>query len=235
VNTPNQLSFLPDDYLQQKAQRRAVVICAALLVCVMGGLVWAFAQSESATRRVEDRAAAVDEQYIREAERIARVAEMREKQKRMAHQAEMTAALLERVPRSLLLAELTNLLPAGVFLLEVTLDSKVAAPPPPPPGTALEARKARGGAAEPPAPRKYDVTLKVSGVALNDGQVAQYLKKLAESALLRDVNLLVTEEYTLDKQPMRRFQMEMLVNADVDLPQAAPRTTARLDATGGDQ
>ena len=32
MSAPNQLSFLPDDYLARKAQRRANLICATLFI-----------------------------------------------------------------------------------------------------------------------------------------------------------------------------------------------------------
>src|SRR5687768_9311799 len=124
---PNQLSFLPDDYLERKAQRRANAICGILFVCVMGGLGSTFTLTERATKAVDAEYAAVDAQYLAEATRIQQVKEMRNKHKRMAHQAEMTSSLLERVPRSNILAELTNSLPAGVSLLDFQLESKPAA------------------------------------------------------------------------------------------------------------
>jgi hypothetical protein len=36
---PNELSFLPDDYLERKARRRANALCASLSVIVMGASV----------------------------------------------------------------------------------------------------------------------------------------------------------------------------------------------------
>ena len=38
---PNELSFLPDDYLERKARRRANALCAGLSVIVMGAIAWA--------------------------------------------------------------------------------------------------------------------------------------------------------------------------------------------------
>ena len=229
----NQLSFLPEDYLEKKSQRRASLICGMLFLCVMGGLGSAFWISEQAMRRVEQAYTQVSQQYVNEALRIQQVKEMQNKQRRMAHQADITASLLERVPRSFLLAEFTNTLPAGVSLLDMNLDSKVVvqATAAEPAKTAFEikkAAKAGGKDAAPvlPEPKKYDVGIKLVGVAMDDGQVAQYLKKLSQSKLLRDVNLNVTEEYLLDKQPMRKFEMEMTLNPTADAQQIVPAATA---------
>ncbi len=229
----NQLSFLPEDYLAKKSQRRASIICGLLFLCVMGGLGSAFWLSEQATRRVERQYSQVGQQYVNEARRIQQVREMQNKQRRMAHQADITASLLERVPRSFLLAEFTNTLPAGVSLLDVTLDSKVAAPAATPEAakTAFELKKAaKVGAKDTVAtlaePKKYDVNLKIVGIAMDDGQVAQYLKKLSQSKLLKDVNLNITEQYLLDKQPMRKFEMEMTLSPNADAQQLTPAATA---------
>jgi hypothetical protein len=35
---PNELSFLPDDYLERKGRRRANALCADLSVIVMGAI-----------------------------------------------------------------------------------------------------------------------------------------------------------------------------------------------------
>src|SRR3954467_1431036 len=53
MSSPNQLSFLPDDYLERKAQRRTNVICASLFLVVMTSIGGAFTVSERKTREVD--------------------------------------------------------------------------------------------------------------------------------------------------------------------------------------
>ncbi|MFI5380135.1 MAG: PilN domain-containing protein [Tepidisphaerales bacterium] len=230
----NQLSFLPEDYLEKKSQRRASIICGLLFLCVMGGLGSAFWLSEQATHQLEKEDSLVQQQYVNEARQIQQVKEMQSKQRHMAHQAEITASLLERVPRSFLLAEFTNLLPAGVSLLDMTLDSKLTVKPAvEAPKTAFEQKKAaKAPPREPgtalPEPKKYDVTIKLVGIATNDGNVAEYLKKLSQSRLLKDVNLNFTEPALLDKQPVRKFEMEMSLNPAADAQQIAPPAGSRV-------
>src|SRR5712691_6365508 len=101
----------------------------------------------------------------------------------MAHQAELTASLLEKIPRSRILAKITNGIPTGVSLLDFNMTSAlVTAARPATPQTAFDIRKAEVDAARNAAnggvaslasqPRVYDVTMKLTGVAPNDGQVA---------------------------------------------------------------
>lgn len=237
MGSPSQLSFLPDDYLERKAARRANAICAVLFLAVMGGIGSGFTLSEKATKRVNAEYAQVEEQYLAEAKRLDQVRQMQEKQKRMAHQAELSASLLERVPRSYLLAEFTNALPAGVSLMDFVMDSRVrvTAPAATEAGkTAYEMKKAQRQAAvtgKPAAapggaePKAYDVSMKLTGVAHNDIQVAQYLSRLSRSPLLKDVNLIVTEEHNVGGDRLRKFQIEMMLS-----PTAQVQATVAVEA-----
>lgn len=239
MGSPNQLSFLPDDYLERKAQRRTNAICAVIFCVVIGGVAATFTLSEKATKGVESEFASVDAQYVTEAKRIEQVRQMHEKQQRMAHQAELTASLLERVPRSYILAELTNSLPGGVSLLDFQMDSKlrqkpVAAPVMTDYEKKKAAREAGGGATASAAPtmadpRLYDVSMKLTGICSTDVQVAQYLKKLSQSKVLRDVNLVITDEFAQAGDKLRKFQIEMTLSPDAEVRPddvRALRTTA---------
>src|SRR5947207_2149100 len=125
MGSPNQLSFLPDDYLERKAQRRTNAVWAVLFLVVIGGVGTAFTMSESATKIIDKQYSKIEENFVNESKRIAQVQQMHEKQQRMAHQAELTASLLEKVPRSHILAEVTNCLAPGVSLLEFNMESKL--------------------------------------------------------------------------------------------------------------
>jgi len=237
--SPNQFSFLPDDYLERKAQRRTNAICAVLFVIVLAGVGSAFTLSERATKRLEEEDTEIEAKYIREAKRIEQAKEMQEKEKRMAHQAELSASLLERIPRSYVLAEITNSLPAGVSLLDLAMESKPReeAKTSDAPRTAYEQKKAarqQGGADKSVPvvlrPRVYDVTLKVTGICNTDAQVAAFLSQLSRKTLFRDVNLVVSEQFKHgEENNLRRFQIEMGLNNDVEVDVDKihrPQTTA---------
>jgi Tfp pilus assembly protein PilN len=239
MSAPNQLSFLPDDYLARKAQRRTNVICATLFLIVMGAITAAFMLSERSTHALVQRHDEVDRQYAEAAKRIEQVQEMQEKQRKMAHQAEVTASLLEHVPRSYLLAEFTNSMPAGVSLIDLSMESRVKqAPAAPAAKTAFEQKKAeleaknKGAAAPAPLPqaKQYDVIIKLTGVARTDVQVAQFINKLSRSTLLKDVNLDIIDQYTVDADTVRKFQLDMRLNPDASIdPAKAPVKTAAVE------
>lgn len=226
--SPGQLSFLPDDYLQRKAQRRANVICAGLFVVVMGAIGGAFSFSERSMRDIEAEHASIDQQYTEAARRIDQVRKMQEKQRTMAQQAELTSSLLEKVPRTFVLAEITNALPGGVSLLDFSLEAKRrnVAPVAPAAKTMFEQKKAeiekekavqKAAADHTLQPRAYDVTMKLTGIADNDVQVSQFITKLNRSPLFKEVNLLISDQFERNGQVLRKFQIEILLVPDADV------------------
>ena len=237
-NAPNQLSFLPEDYLDRKARRRANVLCGALSVVVLGAIGTVFATSERSMKDVETQFAEVDQRYAQASQQIEQVNQMRAQQARIVQQAELASSLVERVPRSNLLAEFTNALPPGVSLLDlsmtstVKLDAASAAPK-----TAFEAAKAAREAAtaakkaEVPQAKVYDVGLKVTGVADKDEQVAAFITRLNDSKLINhDANLVFTESFKQDERPMRKFQVDMTLNPDAEVTE---ETVANATAENG--
>ena len=242
---PNELSFLPDDYLERKARRRTNAICAVLFCIVISAIGGAFTVTERSMREINKQYDDIQSQYTDAAKRIEQVQQMQEKQRTMAHQAELTAGLLEKVPRSKILAEITNGIPTGVSLIDFAMNSQVMTNvPSAAPKTAFELRQAEinGGntiAGIPVAqPRVYDVTMKLSGVASTDVQVAQFIAKLNGAAMFRDVNLLVTEEWkdvngsnSEKGSKMRRFQIELKLNPNftVDSSSVAASSSSAQD------
>ena len=242
--SPNELSFLPEDYLERKAQRRTNAICATLFLIVMVAIGSAFSFTEGALKKVETEHNSVEKEYTEAAKRIEQVTQMQEKQRTMAIQAELTSSLLEKVPRSFLLAEITNSMPPGVSLLDLMLESKKRQAATNTQSTAKSAFEQKKGAAASETPRKrgaaaaataaqpqattYDVSLKITGIAGTDVQVAQFISKLNTSKLLKDVNLVISDQFTSDSAQMRKFTIEMLVDPQADVASIAeqPKVTA---------
>jgi Tfp pilus assembly protein PilN len=231
-----QLSFLPEDYLERKAQRRTNVFCAVLAVIVMAAIGSAFSLTERMTRESERRHTQVEDQFAAAARQIDEFKQMELKQRKMTRQADLAASLLEKVPRSIVLAQIVNCAapPADVAVEDLTLDSAKrqtqSAPQPKPTGPGADAFS------EPLAePVLYDVRLRVSGVATSDLQVAEYIRRLSQCPLFRDVNLVISQQAAQDDRTVRRFQIEMGLNNDVDVTALDIRSpdanaTARLPA-----
>ena len=210
---PNELSFLPDDYLARKASRRANALCAGLSVVVMSAIASAFWFKERSMREVDSRSATVDKQFTDAARSIDQVNKMKAQQRKIVRQAELAASLVEKVPRTNLLAEFTNALSPGTSLLDLSLESRTRVTP----TGAADRRKPAAPAGAPagpaqPEPVKYDVYLKLTGIADTDVQVAQFMSKLNDSRLVSDVRLMISDTFKQNDREMRRFQIEMLQN-----------------------
>ncbi len=226
-SSPNQLSFLPDDYLERKAQRRTNVVCAGLFLVVLIGIGSAFSFSERLNRDVDKTYDAKMKEFTSEAKRIRQAEKMQDKQRTMARQAELAASLLEKVPRSFILAEITNAMPPGVSLVEFNLESKLrnAKPVAPVGASAFEKKtiadaKKKAEAAQAADPVKhYDVTMKLTGIAPTDVQVAEFIRKLNLSKMLKDVNLIITDQLN-DKdagESLRKFQVELTLDPNAEV------------------
>ena len=235
MNAPNELSFLPDDYLERKVRRRTNAICAILAIAAMGAIGTAFSLGERSMRDVEKRHAEVDRAYNEAALRIEQADRMRAQQRQVVRRAELAAALLEKVPRSNILAEYTNALPAGLSLLDLAMESKERNNPAPaaaPAQPSTFTQKPAGGqpaAAPHPVATTYDVYLQLTGIAHTDVQVAQFISKLNYSKLLKDVNLVVSESFAQGDQHLRQFKIEMTLNPEAEVkptpePEPAPKT-----------
>jgi hypothetical protein len=238
MSSPNQLSFLPDDYLELKAQQRTNAICAVLFALLVVGIGTAFHFTEKQMKVVENEYAEVTAQYVKESKPIEQFRKMQDQQRKMEAQAALSASLLEKVPRSYLLAELTNSMPPSVSLIDFTMSSasRVVIPNPAQAKTMYEQKKAEIEAEKIKAaavgqPRLFDVTMKLTGIADNDVQVAQFMNNLARSRLLRDVNMVVSDEYqpTAKDDKLRKFVIEMTLNPEAEVKRTDKKYAKLVD------
>jgi len=221
-NSPNELSFLPEDYFERKLRRRANFLCGTLSVIVMGTIGTAFAVCERSMRGLDSAAADVDRQYDQAAVQIAQVEKLHAAQKQLVRHAELAATLVERVPRTNLLAELTNALPRGTSLLDFYMESSPRAV------TASQNSETK----RPDERPAFDVKMRLTGIADNDIQVAQFINKLNHSRFLKDVNLMITDSFVQDKATLRKFQIEMMLNPDAEVrDEPKPAKLATVGAT----
>ncbi len=98
-------SFLPDDYLDQKAERRTNLISLVLFAVVMLGVFLAFLVTNQKWSDVKNHQERINAHYQEAAQQITELVELEEQKSEMLLRAEIAAALVERVPRSVLLAE----------------------------------------------------------------------------------------------------------------------------------
>jgi Tfp pilus assembly protein PilN len=216
------INFVPDDYIQSNESRRANLMCLVLFSVVMAALGGSFV-----TIKIRQRACGVEESLVnakmmRMQESIKKFEELQTKRKEMMRTALTTAELLEPVPRSVVLASLTNTLPAGVSLLKVNLLQKElnktvqasAAK------TKYQAAQEQGSPEtelKPVVEKLTETHLDIEGVAPSDLQVAAYIERLGGSALLTDVELVESNEKKVDTTSFRQFKLTAMLRPEVHL------------------
>jgi Tfp pilus assembly protein PilN len=228
-------SFLPEDYLDQKAERRTNLISLSLFGIVMVSVFAAFLVTNRQWSQVKTARASINDQYEDAAVQIERLNELEEQKNQMLSKARLAAALVERVPRSVLLAELINRMPPRLGLVEFELKSqKIKAARKEPKRRATTRRMgptramtreeaeqlAEDKKIEPP---RYQVSLTMVGVAPTDVEVSRYISELNTFELLKDVNLEYSEERKFEGDKMRQFEIKMTLNPDADVRDLAPR------------
>jgi len=229
-------SFLPEDYLARKAERRTNLICLVLFAVVMLGVFLAFVFTNQKWTQVKRDQATINVRYQTAAEQITELSELEDQKEEMLQKADLAAALVERVPRSILLAELINRMPERLSLLELELTSEQLKPVTP---TKTDAHKDRQkgnrlGPERAPTkeeaaeeqkkirPPRYKVEISLVGVAPTDLEVSRYLAELNAYPLLREVTLAYSEEKDIEGQIMRKFEIKMKLETDADVRDVDP-------------
>ena len=236
MNAPNELSFLPDDYLEQKYTRRANVVCVLLFLLTAGAIFAGWSWMRGSNSRIEAGFADVDSKYLDAARKIEQVKRMHEKQRAVVRHAELAASLVEKVPRSNILADITNALPTNVSLLDLAMHSMLRQGGAAAVQTSSFAqKKAAIEAQNTPAPApQTDVKINITGIARDDVQVALLMSHLSKSPLFQKVNLVISDVYIDPKTDqskadkavkLRRWQIEMMLN-----PQAEVREDTKTAA-----
>ncbi len=175
---PN-INFVPDDYIQSNESRRANLMCLILFSVVMAALGGSFMTIKIRQRACGAEESLVNAKMARMEESIKMFEDLQIKRKEMMRTALTTAELLEPIPRSVLLASMTNTLPAGVSLLKLDLIQKEdrSRSSSASSGSKNRYQTAQGKAAPEPesktSPEKMLTTrMEIEGIAPSDLQVA---------------------------------------------------------------
>ena len=118
------INFVPDDYIQNNESKRTNLMYLILLVVVMTALGGSFITIKIRQRACRAKENLINTRMAKMHEAIQQFDELQVKKRAMMKTALTTAELLEPVPRSILLASLTNNLPSGVSLVNLTLLQK---------------------------------------------------------------------------------------------------------------
>jgi hypothetical protein len=222
-------SFLPEDYLEKRAQTRTTIICVSLFLIVLTGVVAAWVVSWQQYHDVVRHQRQVRAQFEEAAKRLEQFEKLQAQREQMIHKAQVTGTLIERVPRSVLLAELINSMPPNLSLLDMKVDTKVISRPQPPVTAMARARNQKQVAAAPvkPQPPETQVTIVLTGVAPTDVQVAQFMSSLGGNVMFANQHLGFSEESKIKDQSMRKFRVDIELAPGIDVQRHEPRMVKR--------
>ena len=225
-------SFLPEDYLQKKAERRGVFIALFLFAVVALCVVGAFFVTNRQWQNVKAKQEEINQGYATETKKIEQLKQLEAQKADMLAKAEITTALIEKVPRSILLAELINRMPSEMTLTHLDLKSKriieAAAPTVKNPLTGQNVSlvsKNTQKAAEPPPkpiPPKFEFKVEITGLAATDDQIADYQSQLTRCPLLTQVEMLSSTEAIVEDVPMRKFRIDATIKPTADARNIEP-------------
>ena len=214
------IDFVPDDYVQQRESGRANFIYIVLFAALMGAIGATFSIIKVRQKLVAKELAVVSEQMLAARSQIEQLEEFKTKSKSIMKTAVMTAELLEPVPRSIIIACLTNNLPSGVSLLEFKLEQKDIKPARRPSASQYKAASASAAASANAAiekPKPPETLITISGIAPSNIEVAGYISRLGSSVLMNNVALVESKEHTVDDVKFQEFKLQMRLKTEVKL------------------
>jgi hypothetical protein len=237
-------SFLPEDYLQKKAERRAIAISLCLFLVVAFGIVGAFFVTYHRWMKVKDDQETVNRAFATEAKKIEQLKVLEVQRDELKEKADVTLALVERVPRSILLAELINRMPKQLTLTELTLSSKRVQEAPkivknssiagPQTLAQIKATQNNGGVVPgtvevaKPMPPRFDFRLELVGLSSSDEDVADYYQSLTSCPLLEHVDMIYSSDTMVNEVSMRKFRIEASIRTMADARNIEPKHKPRL-------
>ncbi len=239
-------SFLPEDYLQKKAERRAIAISLFLFLVVGIGIVGAFFVTYRQWWLVKTTVEEVNRDFASESKKIDQLKVLEAQRDELKEKADVTLALVERVPRSILMAELINRMPKQLTLTEFSLKSKRIMEAPkvvkqtsaiagPQTLAAIKAsQSSTAGAPKPvdapkPLPPRFDFRLELVGLSATDDDVADYYQRLVACPLLDHVDMIFSSDIVIDEVSMRKFRIEASIKHTADARTIEPLHVPRMN------
>jgi Tfp pilus assembly protein PilN len=222
--TPN--TFLPEDYISRRTEVRANVLMLTLFAIVLAGVVGAFFVTNRHWQNLRVRQEIVSAEYSAEGKKIEQLKALENQRASMMEKAEITAALVEKVPRWAVLGELTLRMPQSMRLDNFLIKSTRHQPPQPAaaPGKAapqslVKSITGPGAKKEPEKPRilapRFDYQVTVEGTAVENNDIADFLSSLKRSPVFDRVELQFIRDAKEGGRDMRKFQVTAALRTSI--------------------
>ena len=225
------INLLPQGYTKRRVQHRASLVCIGLfgivMLSVIGG-VMASKHRIANTQIVLDR---INTDYLEATKKFEEMQQLQKRKIELISKAENTGALLERIPRSTLLAIITNARTNGVCLKRFYLSTKrvmvaVTNKKTKAKSAKFAAKKKKKG--KPAKKAQQNVSLELAGWARTDIEVGEFIFNLNECPLINSVELVFSKQEEIDDVLVRSFKLNIDLNSSgdaIDVARAAMGTT----------
>jgi len=215
------INFVPDDYVQQRQSSRANILYLMMLMAMLGAIGVTFGFIKMRQHRVNAELAQLEARMQQTQQQMAQLEKLEVQRVNMMKTMVMTAELLEPIPRSVVLAGLTNNLPSGVSLVEFKLDEKeitISKPAPAKAGASQYQAKAAEAKKEPAKPEtKVETNFEIRGIAPSDIQVAAFIANLSNSIMFDQVALVESKVEEIDGIRFRQFRLTAQMKPELTL------------------
>jgi Tfp pilus assembly protein PilN len=212
------MNFVPDDYIQNKESCRTNILYSVLFLIVMASLAGVFVVIKARNERLIKEETAIDKQLEEKSQLFEQVKQLESKSNRLLDKAFTVSGLIEPLPRSFLLAMLTNNLPSGTSLFQVDIEQFEKGKK-----HSLSKNKSTGQQGEQIASK-----INLKGQAVSDLQVAMYIERLEASEILEQVRLVESVEIEKDENKRRAFMLEITVKKGVRIEEKDVKRIAKL-------
>ena len=225
-------SFLPEDFVVETRERRTGLLAVVLFPIMILAVFAAFLVTNRQWTEVRAAQASVDQETERVAREISEMKSLEKIRAQMDAKAELARGLLEPVPRSVLLAVLTNTMPSNVALTSFELRTEQIKPakvdPKSDPKADPKSRSARPAAGKPrsgaatapdanPEPVRRRTHIVLVGLAPSLLEVGRWMTALERVPVFAAVRLELMEEKALDGVKLSEFRIAIRIEPEADL------------------
>ncbi len=216
-------SFLPADYVQRKTELRNNIITLTLFALAMGVVAVTFFMKDMEWRKVRDQYVAVNEAYEAEGQKIEQLKQLEAQRAQMMEKAQITSALVERIPRWAVLGEIHLRMPRSMWLENFEIKStrndagaSQGLPLTRPAGVQSLTDAATAAAEKKIVPPSFTYQMTILGSAERNNDVADFLTSLKRSPIFKNVELTFIRESREGDKVVRRFEILTTLRTDVE-------------------
>lgn len=222
------MSFLPEDYLEKKIARRTNVIFISLFAVVLSAVLAAEFVGRRQEARQLDELADRNAQFEQMRRQFEQMEELKAKEGEMKQKANVTASLKDSVPKSSVFNELINNMPPTLRLTDLNLVTK-AVEGGTAPRTSVQREKLRQAATGQNEVQIVPTVVNIDlvGMAPTDVEISEYIGTLNAHPMFDNVTLAFVEESLDNEDVVRKFRIELALDREFDTSAFSPTRADR--------